>query len=535
MKMTIARGPRRLASPFILSLAIAMSFPGVVTAQSANVPLRHWAYNFIDRLETRGLFVSEGLSTRPYPRDTFAAIIRQVSQSITEDGKTLSRTEGELFEQLKGEFHEELAGDAAVEPGEKEPHAFSWQTEEINSHFDVLFSEQVRLESKQPADAGVPRSITSLGIEARVNLKRNLVIFVNGTSTVLSEIDSLTNTIFNPSLGVPVTEKAFVDVAIADNATAYVVLRTHWFDFELGRDLVEWGPGFRGNLLLSRNSNVYDLLKLSFRYKKANFEYFHGFLNAERSKYITAHRLEIRPSASVQLAISESVVYGDRSVEPLYLNPFVPFIIAERHVGNKDNNMVSIDGTWFWREKGVKFYSEIFFDDFSLAKDLFGNFGNKWAILAGGLVTDPFGLPDTDVRFEVVRIQPFSYSHRFPRNTYSNYNNTIGHWLGPDTDDLYLELAHQVGRELRLAISVEQRRKGQNDINQGEPPEDGRTKFLGGIVERNRYYGLSADWQFRRDWFVAADYQIIQAKNLQNRAGINQTNHRLFLRLNLNF
>ncbi len=507
-------------------------------SQSTNVPVDHWGYRFIDRLETKGLFVSEDFSTRPYTREAFADILAKITQNLQRASAPLSEAESDLFEQLKGEFYEELLQTQTKIPfreEEKEPHIFSWQTEELRAHFDFRFAEQLRMESREPADAGIPKSITSVGGGFRVNIKNSMTIFLDGVSSILSETDSLTNTVFNPSLGLPVTEKALVDVAITDNATSYVMLRSPWFDFEFGRDLVEWGPGFRGNLILSRNANVYDLLKLTFRYEKVKLEYFHAFLNAERSKYLTAHRIELRPSTSFQFSISESVVYGERSVEPLYLNPFIPFIIAERHVGNKDNNMVSVDATWFWREKRVKFYTELLFDDFSLAKNIFGSFGNKWAALAGVYWVDPFAIKNTDFRVEAVRIQPLVYTHIFQRNTYSNYNNPMGHWLGPDADDWFVELAHQPYRNWRFALSFEQRRRGQNDINDGEQPADGRTTFLGGKVERNRYYGLTGEWQLRRDWFLSANYQYIQSDNLRNEEQADQNNHRLFLRLALNY
>jgi len=526
---------------FLRYALIVLSIPLPVLpllGQSTNVPVDHWGYRFIDRLETKGLFINEDFSTRPYSREAFAGIIAKIAMNLRQNNGYLSQAETELFEQLKGEFYEELLPLAPKVPyrqEEREPHLFSWRNTEIATHFDGTFAEQVRIESKEAADAGVPKSITSIGGGFRINIKNSLAIFGSGITSVLSETDSLTNTVFNPSLGLPVTEKALVDVAISDNTTSYAILRAPWFDFEFGRDLVEWGPGFRGNLLLSRNANVYDLLKLTFRYSKVKFEYFHAFLNADKSKYLAAHRLEIRPNANVQLGISESVVYGDRSVEPVYLNPFVPLIIAERHVGNQDNNMLSIDGTWFWHATRMKFYAEMLFDDFSIAKDLFGSFGNKWGVLTGFYWVDPLALKNSDFRFEAVRIQPLVYTHTFSRNTYTNYNNSMGHWLGPDADDWYFELGHQPHRNWRFVVSWEQRRRGQNDLTQGTRPENDRTVFLGGTVERNRYYGLRAEWQLRRDWFFSANYQYIQSKNLRNQEGFEQNNQRVFVRLGLNY
>ncbi|MFQ5753643.1 MAG: capsule assembly Wzi family protein, partial [bacterium] len=260
----------------------------------------------------------------------------QINKNVQNDPTLLSEVEWQQFEQLKGEFHEELmkSGQSIdIRANEYEPHLFSWQNKDIALHWDGILGQQNRIESKHEVDIGIPKSITSYGLGLRVNIKKSLAIYAEGRSFILSDTDSLANTVFNPSLGLPVTKKALVDITVTDNATSYLVFRLPWFDFEFGRDLVEWGPGYRGNLILSRNANFYDLVKLTFRYVKFKFEYFHAFLNSDKTKYLAGHRMEIRPSKSLQFAVNETVVYGNRSVEFLYFNPFVPIMIAERHLG----------------------------------------------------------------------------------------------------------------------------------------------------------------------------------------------------------
>ena len=69
--------------------------------QSVNVPLSHWVYRFLDRLETRGIF--NDISTKSYPlsRTDVAEILADINKHKTE----LSKTESAIFEQLKGEFY----------------------------------------------------------------------------------------------------------------------------------------------------------------------------------------------------------------------------------------------------------------------------------------------------------------------------------------------------------------------------------------------------------------------------------------------
>jgi hypothetical protein len=521
----------------VIAVFIIASSTGLLS-QTVNVPLDHWAYRFLDRLETKGLYVSQDFDTRPYSREAVADIILQVNGNLQDRPDILSAVESRLFEQLKGEFVEEIQRAEQRIPiaeSEHEPHLFTWRDEGIRVHGDVLASQQFNEETKESVDSTVPKSITSFGMTGRVRLRESLAVYIEGRTFVLSDIDSLANTTFSPSMGLPVTQGALVGVTVTDNTSAYAVFRLPWFDLQAGRDVVEWGPGFRGSLVLSRNSNFYDLFKFTFRYRKSKFEHIHAFLNADHSKYLAGHRLEIRPFRNFQFSVNETVVYGGRSVEFLYLNPFAPILIAERHLGNQDNNKVSLDATLFIPKQRAKIYLEILFDDFSFADNIFSDFVNKWGVMIGGYWVDPIGLLDSDFRFELIRIQPFVYSHTDPNNTYSNYNNVLGHWLGPDSDDWYFELGKHIHKNLRMSVFWEQRRRANNDITAGERPPDDKIHFLDGIVERNRYYGFALQWQIRRDWFGDLRYNYIQSKNLGRQAGFNQNNHRLFVGLSLNY
>jgi hypothetical protein len=526
------------ARSILLGFTFNLSFASFLLAQSQNLGVDHWAYPFLDRLETRGLFASETFSARPFSREAVGQILVQINKKIENDSSLLSEVERRLFQQLKGEFYEEVEradSTIVIAKKDRERHLFTWRSKDVDVRGDGLLGNQTKLESNREVDNTVANSVSYVGLSLRVDIKKSLAIFAEERTFFLSETDSFSNTIFNPGLGLPVTSEALIDVAVTDNISAYVSFRTPWLDILAGRDLIDWGPGYRGNLLLSGNSNYYDLFKFMFRFQKFNFESFHGFLNSDRAKYLAGHRLEIRLFRSFYFAVSETVVYGDRDVEFLYFNPFVPIMSAERHLGNQDNNMISFDATLLLKNR-LQLYGQILLDDFSFAKNIFHNFVNKWGVLAGGLWVDPFGMKDAEFRFELARIQPFVYTHFKEINTYTNYNNVIGHWLGPDSDDLYFELAKQAHKNLRLAVSWEQRRRGEgNDLTNNEPPANNRINFLSGVVERNRYYGFSAQWQFIRDGFFGVSYHYIQSKNLQRREHLDQNNHRLFINFSLNY
>jgi len=510
----------------------------ILAAQSQGVPIEHWVYRFLDRMQTRGFFVDYGQDMRPYSREVIASIINTINEKVVADPSLLSRVEMRQFERLKGEFHQRIQTDGydiVIDESERERHLYTWDGEGVVAHFEAQAAERIRFENKQRVDGDLAKSMLSFGMAFRADLNKSLAVYAYSHTFVLSGTDSIANTGFDNSLGLPVTEDAFVGVDITNLSASYVVYKAPWFELEAGRHLVEWGPGYRSNLALSRSSVYYDLIKLSFPYKRFRFDHFHGFLNSDSTKYLVAHRFEIRPYKWLQLALTETVIYGRRDIEFLYLNPFAPIMVSERHLGNKDNNSISFDGSLFLTKYGLKLYGELFMDDGSIAKNWFNAWVNKWAIMAGAYWVNPFGIRDTDFRVEAVHIQPFVYSHTDPINTFSNYNNPLGHWLGPDSDDLYFEFAHQPHRDFRWSISWDQRRRGQNDINFGTKPPDDRIDFLGGVHETVRYYGFDVEWQIRRDFFARGSYDYIQSNNLRRDEDLDQSNHRLILNLSIDY
>ena len=58
---------------FVLVFSLSLGLFSQLRSQSQNLPLDHWAYRFLDRLETKGLYVSEDFDTQPYSRHGEAA------------------------------------------------------------------------------------------------------------------------------------------------------------------------------------------------------------------------------------------------------------------------------------------------------------------------------------------------------------------------------------------------------------------------------------------------------------------------------
>jgi len=498
----------------LLTITFWFAFTPQGWSQSVDLPLDHWAYSFLFRAETKG-YIDRILSrTVPYSREEIGYLIQEIEQNRKEGKITLSNTESSLFEKLKGEFIDEVQPlGVAVNPKEKEPHLLRWQEENNQLYIDVYFIEDWRiLSEKNLKDKNSLH--TTLGGIIRGYLSERLYFYVDFRNTLL-EGDDIQQENFDPSQGLPVSISG--SYAFTNQATAYLVYKLPFVEFWVGRAQSNWGPGYRGNLALSKNALVFNQYQVRVSFKRFRYLSTIGYLHSSfEQKNIAAHRLEVYLTPSLVIGAGETVIYGNRGIEFLYALPIMPYHIAEHHLGDKDNNNIFID-IHYRSRRNFSLYGELYIDDFSTWEDWFRYYGNKFAFTLGGVWIDPFHLSDTELRCEYSRIEPYVYTHRNKINTYLNYDRIIGHWLGPDADALYMEISHMVNRSWHLRGSWEYRRNGQSTVYQPHLPSDGTDKhFLNGTVEYSHSFRFGITFEIHRDVVTSLDFHYSSVTNFEN-------------------
>ena len=111
-------------------------------------------------------------------------------------------------------------------------------------------------------------------------------------------------------------------------------------------------------------------------------------------KYLAAHRLEVALAPLARLGVFRKVVvYGDRGLEPSYVNPLMFYWAAQSHLGDKDNLLMGIDLD-IHPGRGRRYYLAYVVDDLKKARIFSDDFANKFSLQAGMLWVDPLGLAD---------------------------------------------------------------------------------------------------------------------------------------------
>jgi hypothetical protein len=507
---------------FFILVFISVSLLYATTPSSVNVANDYWGYAFLERLETKGLVKSYELRTRPVSRTVFAEMVRQAIEQTQGNVSALSRTEQHLLEQLSGDFFKELHPQI-TEPG-PEKHTVTWKEAQSDLCVDLYGKQSIISNRGQQYETNELISETTLGAILRGSLNNTVGFYLDARNALTRGKDEIQEENFDPSKGSPVVISG--SNVFQDRALAYWTWQTSWLRLQLGRDELQWGPGYHCGLSISNNMPATEMIRLSAHFSRFKFSYVHAFLRSSLgSKYLAGHRLDFMVKPGLYLGASETVIYGQRDVEFAYLNPLMPFHIAQHHLGDKDNKTMSLDMTCSLL-RNCKAYLEYFIDDMTSSESLTKFYGNKFAFLAGLHWTDPLRIANTDLRFEYSRVEPYVYSHWDSINIYTNYDQIIGHWLGPNADCVFLQAGWQPLRDFRFELFWERQRKGEGFADTRSRPEHGETKqFLGAVVEKKKMIGVKLVEQIRRDLYAAISYTYADTHNLHQQAGRASNDH----------
>jgi len=576
----MVRRPSRHGGRKWLWLLLALSAANLLPAQTTEVALTHWPYRLLDRLRTRGVLELGLTASRPLTREDLA---RLFLTAYTRGADHLDRNEREALEFAFFEFSEEVARlgcsdsvRAAVDrqrtlqekwvdwlPGPlyaNRRNLLSLQSGALRFFFDPIFYRDGRLSDPDTLARQDRVFQDTGGFLFWGTLGRHLGFYCNSRDTKEHGTRRYPSSsrLAWPRYGFA---RGYGTHLYHDETVAYLYLTLPHFSVAFGKNFNRWGPGYTGALALNDYATSYDQLKLSVQVWRAQFTYLHAALRQHppvivssylangvqrqifAQKYLAGHRLEIAPAAWVKLALHETVIYGERGLEPAYLNPLMFYRSAEHFLGDRDNATMGLDFE-LRPVNGLRLYGEWFVDDFSVSRVGQNWYGNKVAWLAGLHAANPLGLPHSDWRAEYVRLEPYVYSHTFPINVYKNYGTLLGHFAGPNADLLYAEWLFWGSRRWQVQLSAERYRHGANpadrnvggDVDRPFHVNDRQTvHFLDGIVERRTALRVQASGELWRNLRLQAALATIRYTNAPATSGRGEgRTHSLFLALGWN-
>ena len=512
------------------------------TPSLINVPLDSWVYPVISRFETLQAFEGNStiaLNTKPLTRFEVTSLIDTVLSNLQKGKVKLTQADLLLMEKLANEFQTELS---TLNKGNLAPES----TLKIEPYFtqkvDLLYFENINLEKLN--------LLSELGAKISNTISENNALYLDVlayTDHDWTSDNQEEEIIFQAQI-----KQAYINlnlpsfkIAISDNFS-FLPDNIGISDFSLqaGRDYMRWGPGYQGSLILTDNPPAFDMFKYSGTIDlnnsgesmaKINFTKFFSLLDTldEQNRYFSGQRLEYKPIPALTLGLTETAIISyDSSL--LFLNPlpFIPPYYITRWIADvleqssEINSNVGVDMELNFYP-GIKLYGEWMADDFILTPKT-NPYPNRTGFLAGAYFADPLGKGNTDFRIEYTHINNYVYFSTHPWQDHLYQGEYIGHSLGPDADQLYLELTHCLSDRLKLSLSYNQERHGEGQAGiplPSDPVIANENIFLSGITEKQQAYQTELSYTMLPQWefFVGLIWENIKNKDNNIRAAEKNT------------
>ncbi|MFA5805432.1 MAG: hypothetical protein WC879_12395 [Melioribacteraceae bacterium] len=452
--------------------------------QQENVPLDHQVYTFLKEMKVKNLPVNIHDDSPNMSR----AEIRKNLERIDSLSNELSTTENKLLKKFQNEFYDDLAdsintyqlfGDQAgfSKKGsdflsDKIRYVYVYRGEGANYFLNVMG----RILYGQKFKPYINNSwLYDIGFRFRGTLFEKL-----GYSLTVQKGGVSGSQDFAPTIE-PRLKYNFKYVENIENISNYDFTEGYLryctepvkdmsLAFQIGREKIKFGYGYESKLVLSGDHPLLDFFRINFNYGIFSFTSLHastvGEYNVNRTdnftKFIALNRFKLHFKDLFDFGLGENVIYSGRGIDLAYLNPFAFYKFEEMSLQDRDNGALWLDlqTNCF---KNIEFQVTYFLDDNPLGNlQDFSNYINKTGYQIGAFWYSPFSISDLSFVFEYTRIRPYVYSHINPKNSYTSWNQILGHHIGPNSDEIFLQAAYNFSEKLRFNFDYQYIRNGQN-------------------------------------------------------------------------
>ncbi|RPI18429.1 MAG: hypothetical protein EHM58_05675 [Ignavibacteriae bacterium] len=519
-----------------------------IYSQVELVPPSNRIYDFLERMYINKVINNYSPSMIPISRREIAGFLKEIENKRT----NISSTDKKLLDDFNIEFEYDinrtlkksvsLFSDFKISnifTNKKQKYLYAMADSSSAFFWDGI--GELRYNGADGDSLGKPHVLLGqLGTRLRGTLFNSVGYYFrlsNGVRLGGTDKDALFAASFDPQLA---STRKFISEGSKtyDNFEGYLRYATSadWLGLTIGREALNMGPGYLDNLFLS-NKNVapFDFLKLDLHYKKIRYSFFHSSIVGSdtagvqlSSKYLVFHRVEIGPmfSGFMKLGFSEMLLYSNTPINFAFLNPFAFLTSADLNAelpGKDANNaLIGIDAQFFPVKK-LSLQGSLLIDDLdfeTLGKSNAASNTNKFAFQGGLSWQDAFMLKNLNLIYEFTHIEPFVYTHRLNKNSYTHWNLPLGHALNPNSDEHAFNLSYNLGSRLNVNLMYQLQRTGLNyfdstgnfinvgsSILRGENDVVVKNEFLRGIRLNRNIITAELTWQPILQYFLTVRYQ----------------------------
>ncbi len=263
--------------------------------------------------------------------------------------------------------------------------------------------------------------------------------------------------------------------------------RWKWGSIALMKDHFVWGTNQHGSNILSGHTPSFPFINLKIKpVRWLNFQYVHAWLVSEvvdslrsypmttgyrkilRNKYLAANMFTVSPFRYLDLSVGNSVIYSDINVHPVYFIPFL-FYKSVDHTIFATDNFAGQNAQMFFNInsrniKHLQLYTSVFVDEISFSRMWDKEQHSNFVSVKAGAKLRNWPVENVRIGAEYTRSNPLVYQHFIPTLPFESNLFALGHYLGDNSDEIYIELGYRPLRGLDFRFAWTKARHGDNYI-----------------------------------------------------------------------
>lgn len=257
-----------------------------------------------------------------------------------------------------------------------------------------------------------------------------------------------------------------------------------WGRLGFVKDNYTWGDNYHGANI--RSNKVPSIGYIDFNIKPIKWfelNYTHSWLVSEildssrtylinneqrkifMNKNLAANIFTFKPLKKLHISIGNSIVYSDNGIKPYYLIPFMFYKSVDHTYNAAGSNALGENAQMFLnissrQIKHLHLYTSVYVDEISIGKMFDSNLSSNIYSAKFGIKINNFPVRNTYLIAEYTRTNPWTYRHQIESTTYASNNYNLGHYLGENAQEIYLEGGLKLFRGLKVSLAYTNALKG---------------------------------------------------------------------------
>ncbi len=315
------------------------------------------------------------------------------------------------------------------------------------------------------------------GVGLQAMIGKHLSIYGSLRDNSFSGSDTLNPRLSNPTYLKNYPGYEYKEPNDFSDSRGGIKLSWDWGSFGLVKDNIEWGDNYNGSNIISGRVPSFPMITMRLKptvWFEMNF--IHGWLVSNvvdsarfyvengtkrhyrnHNKYIAANMFTFSPIQYLYLSFGNSIIYAEDNVHPAYLLPIAFFKSIDhtltKGIGTENQNSQMFFNISSRNIDHLHLYASVYMDELKFSRfSSSSKEKNPLSYKVGAKLSNLF-VKNYSITAEYTKTNIMNYKHSIAPLTFASNSYNLGHYLGDNSQELFVELKVKPIRGLDLSLS----------------------------------------------------------------------------------